>query len=260
MSIVQMFKRLFRKLKERKLNSKPNPNPEPKLEPEPEPEPPCSTKKTLEATSSAVSEGNSQRTSPRNDQYEELSENITEPPTAVQQPVQDNSDQESRTPSLEPESGDNGESLSRDNGIRPDPNFATILYIYPRVSSGPFDYPTAFTARKCLQKTSYIIKSAANRLGLGEVEGAKHDISWLSWEGKLSCSIFVVVSDDFMNIEVALGTEWSVDESVGNQIVNVPNQQIHDRFPNRGKNLESSLLSLFPLIGVALLKSCRRCE
>ncbi|KAI1634190.1 hypothetical protein F4809DRAFT_540254 [Biscogniauxia mediterranea] len=239
MSIVTKIKRLFRKWKERKPNPKPNPGPD--AEPEPESQPPYLTTNDLKVTRPAVSAEDSQRTSPRNDQYEDLSESTTEPPrTVAQQPRPDNSDQEPRIPnSLEPESEDR-QSLSRDNGIRPDPNCTTKLYVYPRVPSGRFEFPTAFTATKCLQKTSYINKTAAKRLGLGDVEGAKHVISWRSWDKQLRRSTFVVVSDDFMHTEVALGTEWSVDESESNQIVRVPNS---DDAHNRQGNLNQSLFS-----------------
>ncbi|KAI0601707.1 hypothetical protein F4775DRAFT_538837 [Biscogniauxia sp. FL1348] len=243
MCIVQRLIQLFRKFKRRRPDPSQNPVPESNLEPS------SAISNPPETTGPAISAGNSPRTSARNDRYEELPESTTEPRTAIQQPILDNTAQEPRPPtSLGTRSGDNRESSSHVHGIRPDPNY-TMLHVYPCIPPGSYNFPTAFTATKCLQRTSYMSKDAAKRLGLGEVEGSTHNISWLSWDKWLRCSAFIVVPDDFMDTEVALGTEWSVGESMQNRIARIPNQPIQDGFPGRGNahnwpsNLNQSLPS-----------------
>lgn len=114
---------------------------------------------------------------------------------------------------------------------------------------------TAFTAKRCLQKSNYITERAAKRLQLGSMKGTKHKLDWgLGSKGQRST--FIVVSDDAMDSEVALGSNRSIEETQKNQDnaqTRGQNHQVHHgaqpllRSPVPG-NGRTTILSTVPIV------------
>ncbi|OTA98676.1 hypothetical protein M426DRAFT_325789 [Hypoxylon sp. CI-4A] len=100
------------------------------------------------------------------------------------------------------------------------PQFFVYTPQPPDTNSPDANFTNAFTARRCVGQTNYIIEKAAARLKLEAVKGAMHSLRWLSDEKPQKskprcsprCSTFVVVSNDDMKVEIALGSECPADE------------------------------------------------
>ncbi|XXH04257.1 hypothetical protein Hte_010671 [Hypoxylon texense] len=112
----------------------------------------------------------------------------------------------------EPEDSDM--TKTREGGvITLDPNHDLFyFYAFDNAASG-HEVIDAFAAKKCKQKSNYINESAAKRLQLPSAKGSTHELSWRSAEMESNPttrrSKFIVVRDDEMDIEVALGTDFS---------------------------------------------------
>ncbi|KAI4862992.1 hypothetical protein F4820DRAFT_428635 [Hypoxylon rubiginosum] len=97
-----------------------------------------------------------------------------------------------------------------------DSNYSRFYFF---VFNPPTSTPTdGFAAKTCSQKSNYVTQTVARRLKLPSAKGSTHELSWRSSEVELNPTIrrskFVVVSDDAMDIEVALGTEFLIGEVV----------------------------------------------
>ncbi|KAI1478684.1 hypothetical protein F4774DRAFT_150118 [Daldinia eschscholtzii] len=91
----------------------------------------------------------------------------------------------------------------------------------------------AFTAKKCLQKSNYIVTSVAERLQLDSRVGAEHELVWSLLESlePMGTSTFTVVPDDIMHVQVALGTDLLA------KVENIlsPHQPLQDQSSGRGE-------------------------
>ncbi|KAI1455179.1 hypothetical protein F4805DRAFT_460107 [Annulohypoxylon moriforme] len=89
----------------------------------------------------------------------------------------------------------------------------------------------AFTAKRCLQKSNYITERVARRLDPDFTRGIPQVLVWRSSKEEPNLAIrrseFMVISDDAMDTEVALGTECLIGETV------LVNPQLKDQVLDR---------------------------
>jgi hypothetical protein len=88
------------------------------------------------------------------------------------------------------------------------------LYLWRGSGAQPGWAP--FITRICQQKTNFIADSSAKRLRINSTLGAKTKLDWEanrdSMRSKTRRSTFTVVSANSMEYNVALGTDWAIEE------------------------------------------------
>ncbi|KAI1412812.1 hypothetical protein F5Y13DRAFT_42956 [Hypoxylon sp. FL1857] len=103
---------------------------------------------------------------------------------------------------------------------------------------------TTFTAKMCPQESNFISESAVGRLkrwNLGSADGTRYRLyGELEQESKPRWATFIVVPNSAMNIEVALGTGWAVEDSQEDRDDILSSQPSHDH-PLRREEIRSRL-------------------
>ncbi|KAI0007541.1 hypothetical protein F4779DRAFT_619432 [Xylariaceae sp. FL0662B] len=103
-----------------------------------------------------------------------------------------------------------------------------FLYVHSDLSDTDW---AGFTAIKCLEKQNYITQSIASRLKRSSGKGTKHRLIWhakgTGIDKKTRRSTFVVIPDERLEVDVAIGSEWwrEEDEEQDDTLSNQPTQE-----------------------------------